>query len=81
MSVVIPDDILHAAGMSEAELKHEIAIMLYQQKRLSSGKARRLAGMPLLEFRRELAARGIPVHYDSEDLQTDLKTLQKLSEP
>ena len=35
MSVIIPDDILTAAQMSEAELKLEIAIALYQQKRIS----------------------------------------------
>ncbi len=45
MSVVIPDDILTAAGISEAELKLEIAIMLFQQEKISIGKARRLAGM------------------------------------
>ncbi len=78
MSVVIPDNILQAAGMSEAELKLEIAIILYQQRRLCTGKARRLAGMNLIEFQRELASRGICVNYDVEDFQSDLKTLQKL---
>ena len=43
MSVLIPDDILQAAGMSKAELKLEIAIMLFQQEKISIGKARRLA--------------------------------------
>lgn len=37
MSAVISDDILKAAGMSEDELKREIAIPLYQQKKLSTG--------------------------------------------
>ena len=78
MSVVIPDNILQAAGMSEAELKLEIAIMLYQQRKLSTGKAHRLAGMNLIEFQRELASRGICVNYDVEDFQADLKTLRKL---
>ncbi|WP_232731737.1 UPF0175 family protein [Kamptonema formosum] len=41
MSAVISDDILKAARMSEDELKREIAILLYQQKKLSTGKARR----------------------------------------
>ncbi len=36
MSVVISDDILKAARMSEDELKREIAILLYQQKKLST---------------------------------------------
>jgi predicted HTH domain antitoxin len=77
MSVVISDDILKAARMSEDELKREIAILLYQQKKLSTGKARRLAGMHLIEFRRELSRRGICVNYDVEDFQTDLKNLRE----
>lgn len=80
MSVVIPDDILTAAGMSEAELKLEIAIMLYRQRKISAGKARRLAGMNLIEFQQELASRGICVNYDVEDFQADLKTLRKLGD-
>lgn len=80
MSVVIPDDILQAAGMSEAELKLEIAIILYQQRKLSTGKARRLAGIHLIDFQRELASRGVCVNYDVEDFQADLKTLRKLGD-
>lgn len=80
MSVVIPDDILTAAKMSEDEFKLEIAIMLYQQRKLSSGKARRLAGMNLIEFQKELARRGICINYDVEDFQADLETLRKLGD-
>ncbi|MDF5715184.1 MAG: UPF0175 family protein [Rhizonema sp. NSF051] len=76
MSVVIPDDILTAAGIYEAELKLEIAIMLFQQDRISIGKARRLAGMNLIEFQREIASRGICIHYDVEEFEADLKTLR-----
>lgn len=78
MSVVIPDDILQAAGMSEAELKLEIAIMLFQKERISIGKARHLAGMHLIEFQREIASRGICIHYDVEDFQEDIKTLREM---
>jgi predicted HTH domain antitoxin len=80
MSVVIPDDILTAAKMSEAELKLEIAILLYQKSKISTGTARRLAGMNLIEFQKELASRGICVNYDVEDLQADIKTLQELGQ-
>ncbi|MFB2891555.1 UPF0175 family protein [Aerosakkonemataceae cyanobacterium BLCC-F50] len=78
MSVVIPDDILQAAGMSEAELKREIAIMLFQQDKISIGKARSLAGMNLIEFQHEIARRGICIHYDVEDFQEDLETLREM---
>ncbi|MGK7900473.1 MAG: UPF0175 family protein [Hormoscilla sp.] len=66
--------------MSEAEFMLEIAIVLFDKYKISTGKARRIAGMNLIEFRRELASRGICVHYDVEDFQADLKTLKRLGE-
>ncbi|HIK13138.1 MAG TPA: UPF0175 family protein [Oscillatoriaceae cyanobacterium M33_DOE_052] len=48
-------------------------IALYQQKRISGGKARHLAGMNIMEFQRELSQRGITVNYGVEDFQEDLK--------
>ncbi|UBF24528.1 UPF0175 family protein [Kovacikia minuta CCNUW1] len=80
MGVVIPDDILQAARMTEADLKREIAIMLYQQKKLSSGKARRLAGKSLIGFQQELASRGICVNYDVEDFEAEVANLKKLGD-
>lgn len=42
MSLVIPDEIVKASGMSETELMQEIVLMLFQQKKISIGKASRL---------------------------------------
>lgn len=54
MNVVIPDDILRAIKMTEDELKLEIAIMLYKQEKISSGKARTWK-LTAIEFQHELA--------------------------
>jgi predicted HTH domain antitoxin len=78
MSVVIPDDILRATKMSEDELKLEIAIMLYKQEKISSGKARAWTGLTTIEFQHELAKRGLCINYDVEDLQADVRTLQSM---
>lgn len=78
MSVVIPDEILHTARMTEAELKQEIAVMLFQKEKLTLGQASHLAQMNQLQFQHLLASRQIPVHYDVEDLEADIKTLRKL---
>ena len=80
MNLTIPDDIILAADVSEAELKREIAIALYQQKKLSMGKARRLAGMDLIQFQKEIASRGICVNYDVEEFKADFKTLERLGD-
>jgi predicted HTH domain antitoxin len=76
MSFVIPDNILQATKMTEDELRLEIAIMLYKQQKISSGKARAWTGLTVIEFQHELAKRGLCINYDVEDFQSDLKTLQ-----
>ena len=78
MSVVIPDEILQATKMTEDELKLEIAIMLYKQQKISSGKARAWAGLTVIEFQHELAKRDLCINYDVEDFQSDVKTLRSL---
>ena len=42
MSVTISDEILSVTQMSEAELKQEIAIMLFQKEKLTLGQASNL---------------------------------------
>ncbi|NJO41813.1 MAG: UPF0175 family protein [Cyanobacteria bacterium CRU_2_1] len=78
MSVVIPDDILQATQMTEDELKLEIAIMLYKQQKISSGKVRTWTGLTVIEFQHELAKRELCINYDVEDFQSDVKTLRSL---
>lgn len=78
MSVVIPDDILQATKMTEDELKLEIAIMLYKQQKISSGKVRAWTGLTVIQFQNELAKRGLCINYDVEDFQADIQTLQSL---
>lgn len=79
MSLVISDEFLKASQMSESELKLEIAIMLFQQQRLSLGKASELAQMNRFQFEQILKDRNIPAYtYDVEDLAIDLKNLQEL---
>ncbi len=78
MSVVISDDVLRASRLSAAELKLEIAVMLFQKVKLSLGQASRLADMDILEFQQLLASRKLSVHYDVADFEEDLYTLSQL---
>lgn len=75
MSVLIPDDICQVTKMTEHELKLEIAIMLYKQQRISSGKVRCWTGLTVIEFQHELAKRGLCLNYDVEDFRSDIQTL------
>ncbi|MEM6964037.1 MAG: UPF0175 family protein [Bacteroidota bacterium] len=61
--------------MSSDELILEIAILLYDQRKLSMGKASKLANMNRIMFQEELGKRKIPVNYDENELDADLNTL------
>jgi len=78
MPLTIPDEILDAAHITELELKRELALTLFQQERLTLGRASGLAGMSQREFQRLLADRHIPMHYGVEDFKQDLETLRQM---
>ena len=59
MSQILPEDILDATGMSEEELRQEIAVLLFQKEKLTLARASRLAGMTRLPFQHLIASREI----------------------
>ena len=76
MSLLISDEVLQAAHISEAEMRREIAVMLFQQERFTLGQASRFAAMNQMEFQRLLGERQIPLHYDIAELREDLRSLE-----
>lgn len=56
----------------------ELAIRLYQKSILSFGKARELAQLSKWEFHEILGQENIERHYDLEELESDLETLEIL---
>ena len=64
--------------MTPEELRRELGISLFQQGKLSFGKARELADMTVWAFQQLLGSRGIPVHYDLRDYEEDLASLKEL---
>ncbi|NEQ45078.1 MAG: UPF0175 family protein [Leptolyngbya sp. SIOISBB] len=78
MNLLIPDDILAASDLTEEDLKLELAIVLYQRAKISAGKACEWLGMNLIEFRRILSDRDMPINYELSDLQDDIATLRSL---
>lgn len=75
MSITISDDILASSGLTEKELRRELAIALFQVERLTLGQAAKVAEQTQLEFQKALASRCIPIHYGSEELDEDLRTI------
>ncbi|MEA5499134.1 UPF0175 family protein [Limnoraphis robusta] len=77
MSLVISDEIVKASGLSESELLLEIVLMLFQQEKISLGKASELMGVHRMQFQNLLADRDICVHYNVAEFQEDLKIIEE----
>jgi predicted HTH domain antitoxin len=80
VSIHVPREILHAARMTPEELCCELALHLFQQGKLSFGKAREMAEMSVGAFQQLLGSRGIPVHYDLQEYAEDRNTLKELGQ-
>ncbi|MBI5032495.1 MAG: UPF0175 family protein [Chloroflexi bacterium] len=51
---------------------------LFQQGKLSFGKARETAGMTVWAFQQLLGSRGILIHYSVQECEQDLETLKEI---
>lgn len=80
VTIEIPRHVANAARATAEELKVELAVHLYETRRLSIGHAREMAGMSLWEFRQLLASRKISPHYDVADLDEDMQTWAELDD-
>jgi predicted HTH domain antitoxin len=78
MPVTLSDELLQSTKLTEAELKLELALALFQQDRLTLGQAALLAGLAQLDFQRILANRHIPLHYGVEAMEQDLQRVKRL---
>ena len=65
--------------MNEAEFKLEIAVLLFDARKITLGQASKLAEIDKSKFRQILKSRKIPLYdYDVEDFELDLKNLREL---
>ena len=82
MPLVITDEILKEARLTEREALLEFACRLFDSGRLSLGHAGRIVGLDERQMEGELAKRDIPRYrYTQEMLDSDLQTIGKLKEP
>ncbi|KAM3097772.1 UPF0175 family protein [Phormidesmis sp. 146-12] len=73
ITIDIPDFL----NLTEAELRTELAIALFQQDRVSLGSASKIAGIHVMDFQKLISDRGICIHYDVEEFQQDIQHLQE----
>ena len=75
MNLIITKDFLQSAKMTAQELAIEIAVYLYEKKRLTLGQAKRLANLDQISFQKELARHDVYIHLETEDVLQDIENL------
>ena len=73
--LIIPKEVLANIHMSRDEMLIELAIHLYDIRRLTMGQAKRLAGLDQISFQLEMSRRNVFLNYDVEEFRKDLETL------
>jgi len=77
--LVIDNKIFEWANLTESQLLEDIAIMLYQKRKLTFGQAAQLAKMNYAEFQFLLGRNRVPINYDVPELLEDIETIKQLN--
>ena len=77
--IVIDDNILKPLKISKKELKLDLAIGLFIDYKTTLGQSAQIANMTQGQFSKELSKRQISLHYDIEDFNEDMKTIESLN--
>ncbi len=82
VAVDFPRDLINIFKIREKDfpriVRETLSVELYREGLVSIGKAAEIAGVSIWEMQEILAKRKIPLHYYSEDLENDIKTLKKV---
>jgi predicted HTH domain antitoxin len=77
--LLLEEDLEKIEGISDSELKLEIAILLYEKDKISLRKAAKMAGLSWIDFSEILCVRNIPtVRMTDEDFKTEISTVNSL---
>jgi len=79
----LPKEIIKAVETPDTKLEtalwQKIVLALYREETISFGKAAELLGMTKWDFTDLLKEKDVPLPYDEEDLDEDLKALKDLA--
>lgn len=77
MQITLPSDL--ERKLDAAQVRLDLAVGMYAAGRVTLGQAAEVAGVPQMQFQRELATRKVPLHYDQADLATDVQAVRELA--
>jgi predicted HTH domain antitoxin len=82
VKVEIPRELVLAAGLDPDNLSAEtarlLALELYREDKVSLGRASELCQMPVEQFMEFAAQHNVSLHYGSDELEEDRRTLERL---
>ena len=81
MPLLISDEHLQQAGLTEEDARLELACRLFDANRLTLHQAASWVGLERVEMESALLSRGISVYcYTEDDLRLDLATMKQFDE-
>ncbi len=79
MPLIVSDEQLQEAGLTEHEARIELACRSFEANRMTLFAASRLAGMDRTDFELALLARGIAIYCPTKDeLLEDIRNLREI---
>ena len=79
MTIELPDVQIGSLLLNETEARLALALGLYAGRKVSLGRAAKIAGIPYVAFMQEMARHGICMNYSVADLEQDMRTLELLA--
>jgi predicted HTH domain antitoxin len=76
MTITFPDVDGALLNFTADDLRLELACALYARHRITLSQGARLSGVERMVFQEMLCDRDIDIHYSSDDLKTDLMSLE-----
>lgn len=77
MTIELPDDEVAPLGLTTEQLCLELAMGLYAARKVSLGRAARIARVPYSQFMQEAAVRRISIDYTEADARQDIQAVRQ----
>ena len=77
MQIALPDEVGQGLNLTPETTRTGLAIGLYADRRITLGRAAKIADMAQAAFLRKLGELHIPMHYDLPELEEDLRIVRE----
>lgn len=75
----VAEELIALTGLSEQQLRQQLALWLYSKGKLSIGRATKFAQVNRAEFMELMDKNNVVLNYSIDDLENDMQTIQKLA--